>query len=225
MKTGQTTISGIETLTVLGEKASTAVIFLHGYGANMHDLFPLWEMWHQEKFDWYFPNGIQSLPMGYYGGRCWFSIDIAALEEAMRTGAHRDMAQHIPPELDVTLEKLESFISEVAGEHQQLVLGGFSQGAMLASHLAMRQSLKLDGLILLSGALAASPRIPAKASGIPFYQSHGSADPILSVAGAHALEQKLQSLEFQGELKVFPGGHEIPPSVINDVKKFLQQFV
>jgi phospholipase/carboxylesterase len=224
MKSSRTNISGVECLQVIGDDPSVGVIFLHGYGANMQDLFPLWEMWHAKKFNWYFPNGLLSLNMGYYEGRAWFSIDMAKLEEAMRTGRHRDMKDAVPPELEQTLNQLEHLITELSKKHKTIILGGFSQGAMCSSHLAMRESLKIDGLVLLSGSLLAEAKFPKAAKAIPFYQSHGIQDPVLSVEGAKDLEQKLHSLNFQGKLETFKGGHEIPPSVIQGVKTFLGQF-
>ncbi len=224
MKPSLTNIQGIETLQVIGDDPSVAVIFLHGYGANMHDLFPLWEMWHAKKFNWYFPNGVESLPMGHYEGRAWFSIDMEKLERSIREGTQRDMKGSVPPELDSTLTRLEHLITELSKKHKTIILGGFSQGAMCVSHLAMKENLKIDGLILLSGGLLAEERFPKAARAIPFYQSHGTSDPILSVEGAKDLEHKLHSLNFTGKLHTFKGGHEIPPMVINDVKSFLSQF-
>lgn len=217
-------IAGVEALELKSSNPHTAIVFFHGYGANMHDLFPLWELWHQNDFNWYFPNGVQSLPMGNYEGRAWFSIDMAKLEAAMRSGNHREMASSIPPEFDDTLLQMEHFLLELSKTHQQIVLGGFSQGAMCASHLAMKVSFKTDGLILLSGALLAQERLPKAAQAIPFYQSHGTSDPVLGLSGAKELESKLLSLNFTGKLHEFRGGHEIPPSVIKDVKNFLAQF-
>lgn len=224
MKREVKNIQGVETITLESEGASTAVIFFHGYGANKHDLFPLWELWHRDHFDWYFPNGLQSLPMGYYEGRAWFSIDIAGLERAIREGRQREMAGYIPPELDQTLSQVEVFILDIMKKHKKLILGGFSQGAMMASHLAMKDSFAVDGLILLSGNLLAETKFPKAARGIPFYQAHGTSDPVLDMEGAKALERKLQSMNFQGKLSVFRGGHEIPPQVVKEVSTFLDQF-
>lgn len=224
MKTSRVDIHGIECLEVLGDDPSVAVVFFHGYGANMHDLFPLWELWHFNKFNWYFPNGTQSLAMGPYEGRAWFSIDVIELERSIREGRHREMKDRVPPELDGTLKHLEAFILELAKKHRTVVLGGFSQGAMCASHLAMKDSLKIDGLVLLSGALLAEEKFPNSKRAIPFYQSHGKRDPILALDGAVDLEKKLLALDFPGKLHVFDGGHEIPSSVIQEVRNFLQQF-
>jgi phospholipase/carboxylesterase len=163
--------------------------------------------------------------MGYYEGRAWFPIDTEALERALREGVERDMGAVIPSELDSVLERLERMIQELSTTHSKIIVGGFSQGAMLASHLAMRPSLSLDGLVLLSGSLLALARFPSIAQSIPFYQSHGTRDPILPLSGAKRLEEKLLSLHLKGKLRVFEGGHEIPHSVINEVKDFLAQFV
>src|SRR5262245_32970848 len=140
MKMSRTDVVGVETLIVEGDDPSVGVVFLHGYGANMHDLFPLWELWHEKSFNWYFPNGVLPLPMGYYEGRAWFSIDMEKLEKAMREGTHRDMKDSTPPELDSTLHQLELFLLEIQKKHKKVILGGFSQGAMCSSHLAMRDN-------------------------------------------------------------------------------------
>ncbi len=224
MNTSRETVAGVELLQVLGQDPSVGIVFFHGYGANMHDLFPLWELWHAEKFNWYFPNGIHSLSMGPYAGRAWFSIDLEELDRAMREGRTRDLKKSVPPELDQTLRMLDALVSELSTRHETIVLGGFSQGAMCAAHLSLRPSLRVDGLVLLSGALLAEERFPEQARGIPFYQSHGQQDPVLPLAGARDLEERLRSLQFKGHLKPFSGGHEIPSSVIGDVSSFLRQF-
>ncbi len=227
MKTSLASIAGLECLEVLGKDHDSAVIMLHGYGANMHDLYPLWELWHKDGLNWFFPNGPHSLNMGFYEGRAWFHIDVEALERAIREGRSRDLKVSVPLNFDDTLNRLELFILEVAKTHKKIILGGFSQGAMCSSHLAMRGSLPIDGLILLSGALVAQEKCPnsmgSSRSGIPFYQSHGTKDPILSLEGARDLEDKLHSLQFKGSLHPFTGGHEIPTMVIKDVKDFLNQ--
>jgi phospholipase/carboxylesterase len=221
MKPNLKNIAGIECLCIEKENAKRSIVLFHGYGANMHDLFPLWEIWDQSDINWYFPNGILALPMGYYEGRAWFSIDMQALEQAMRLGEFRDMAGSIPPEFDMTLAQQENFLKEISKKDMKLIIGGFSQGAMCASHLAMKKDVSVDGLILLSGCVLAQSKYPHHAKPVPFYQSHGNKDPILPLAGAKMLEEKLIAMDFNGSLHEFNGGHEIPPEVVNQVKKFI----
>ncbi len=215
-------IAGIESICAEKENAQTAVVFLHGYGANMRDLFPLMDMLDNGSYSWFFPNGVLSLSSSYYEGRAWFSIDMEALDRAIRTGEFRDLANRIPAEFDDTIHQLDHFLTELSKKYSKIIIGGFSQGAMCCSHLAMKTNLPLSGLILLSGNMIAMDRFPASAKGLPFYQSHGTRDPILPLAGAKALEERLHSLNFQGRLSVFEGGHEIPMNVINEVKIFLE---
>lgn len=224
MKIDHLDLLGIETLSVTGPSSDVGIIMLHGYGANMQDLFPLWEMWHAEKFNWYFPNGVLPLDMGHYGGRSWFSIDIEEMERAMREGRPRNLRGTLPPEFDSTLTHLTAYVDEISKKHKTIIVGGFSQGAMCASHLGMNSALKIDGLILLSGALIAEERCPSQVRGLPFFQSHGTLDSILLYQSGKELEEKLLSLNFQGKLHPFQGGHEIPPNVISEVRNFLGQF-
>lgn len=224
MKPTLLNIQGLETLHMPARDPEVALVVLHGYGANMHDLFPLWEIWQKENFNWYFPNGGIPLSMGPYGGRSWTSIDIAGLERAMREGRHRDLSDFVPAEYDQTMSQLENLLLEIKPRHKKIVVGGFSQGAMCASHVAMSTKVDVDGLVLLSGNLISQSKFPEKARKIPFYQSHGTQDPVLSLEGARALEKKLLSMGLEGQLDVFPGGHEIPMQVIQGVTAYLKRF-
>jgi len=217
-------IAELECVTLQNPKAEVAIVMLHGYGANMHDLAPLSEVWEAENFAWYFPNAPLHLPMGFFDGRAWFSIDIEELERAMREGTSRDLSSKIPPEFDSTMRMLKTFLKDLQKRYRTVLVGGFSQGAMCASHLALDESLGVKGLILLSGSLLASSLFPDGAKKIPFVQSHGEFDQILSLNGAKNLHQKLVSLGLKGELITFSGGHEIPPQIINKVRDFLDQF-
>ena len=70
-------------------KALTCVV-MHGYGADMRDLAPLApEIPVARPVRWIFPDGPEVLD---WGGRAWFPIDVAAFEEAQRTGKPRDLS-------------------------------------------------------------------------------------------------------------------------------------
>src|SRR5690554_982915 len=216
-------ISGIECLCVKNNNAKNAVVIFHGYGANMHDLFPLIEFWNKPETDFYFPNGILQLDMGAYGGRAWFPIDMQKLQLAMMRGEHRNMDNDKPEGSEETLKRLEEFVNEVSSGYEKIIIGGFSQGAMCSSHLMMRLN-KLAGVILLSGNLVYQEGLNKKGE-LPFYQSLGRQDPVLSFEGAKRLTQKLNDLGYKGALDSFDGGHEIPMQVVNNVSKFLDELI
>lgn len=227
----QVHIEGLDVLSVVKEKLSTAnekiaVVMLHGYGANMHDLFPLWQHLDFEEFDWYFPNGL--LTLNSFGGRCWFPIDEEALEKAMREGRFREFRTIEPQGFSEAIGRLEIFLKALSRQYQNIILGGFSQGAMISSHLLLSDDVELHGLILLSGVLVNEKNFEnqsdvkiEKLRNLAFYQSHGVADPLLSLQGAKELESQLKSFEMRGDLETFQGQHEIPLHIIQSVRSFL----
>jgi phospholipase/carboxylesterase len=104
------------------------------------------------------------------------------------------------------------------------ILGGFSQGAMMATELTLTSPTPPAGLIILSGTLVDKDRwalLAAKRPGIPFIQTHGKSDPLLDVYEAARLTQLLQSSKMPGQLHTFEGGHEIPPHLIPLLKEFI----
>lgn len=216
-------ISGIECVSVKNDNAKNVVILFHGYGANMHDLFPLIELWQKPNTDFYFPNGIIPLEMGAYGGRAWFPIDMHKLQLYMMRGEHRNMDNDVPENAEKTLDQLTDLVKTISEKYEKVIIGGFSQGAMCSSHLMMRLE-KLTGVILLSGNMVNQVGLNKKGT-IPFYQSHGRQDPILSYEGAQRLTKKLNDLGYPGSLDSFDGGHEIPMQVVHNVSKFLDDLI
>lgn len=209
-----------------GGTSDTAVVLFHGYGADMNDLAPLHRYLDPDgKFHWYFPNGPVPVPFGnMWEGRAWFPIDMAELERAMRENRHRTFADKRPPEFLASLETVELELRELQKRHSKLILGGFSQGAMLASHLAAR--LSPTALIILSGTLLDRTGLEAAPfeRSVPFFQSHGDNDPLLSLAQAKDLNQLLKEKGWDGVWAPFRGGHEIPPQVLQTLMTFLARF-
>jgi phospholipase/carboxylesterase len=204
---------------------NAAVVFFHGYGADMNDLAPLRRFLDPEsRWHWYFPNGSVRVPFGgMWEGRAWFPIDMAELEKAMREGSHRVFADKRPAEFIEALELMSEEIYHLQKKYSQVVLGGFSQGAMLATHLAAH--VHPSALVILSGTLLDRAGLESTVTpqGIPFFQSHGDADPLLSLAQAKDLYQVLESKKWQGLWAPFRGGHEIPTPILQTLNNFLRQ--
>lgn len=200
------------------------VVCLHGYGADMRDLAPLaQELGTKRPITWIFPDAPEVLE---WGGRAWFPIDVAAFEEAQRTGAPRDLSLREPPGLEWAREELQRFIAALGVPWERLVLMGFSQGAMLAVDLALRAEASPAGVAILSGTLVDKTKTaelaPAK-KGLAFFQSHGSVDPILGFAQARALEKVLVEAGWKGQLRRFEGGHAIPQETLEGLKGWLEK--
>ena len=216
---------------VASEKEKGPLIFLfHGYGASAHDLFSL----HQELqappgTSWYFPNGFVKVPLGpNIYGRAWFPIDVEALEKAMAEASYRDLSLKIPEELPEARERVVEMLEQVSKEKQvpydKIIIGGFSQGAMLATDILLRSKEDFAKLVILSGTLLDqkewSSLVSAKKS-FSFFQSHGTEDPILPFLAAKELHSILSGAGHKGDFISFQGGHEIPAQVLSRLQSFL----
>jgi predicted esterase len=107
----------------------------------------------------------------------------------------------------------------------QLVLGGFSQGAMLALDVALHRAAPPAGLILMSGTLIAEsawqPRMTSLA-GVPVMLSHGRQDGLLPFSAAEVLRDRLTAGGARVDWQPFAGGHEIPRTVIAAADQLLR---
>lgn len=210
----------------VSNNASSAIVLFHGYGASMHDLYPMHE-YLGKSCDYYFPNGYINLltnSLTAIESRAWFNIDINELEQAMMQGRFRDFSDKSSEELDEAIFKMNDFICELSSRYDNIILGGFSQGAMLATHLC--DTFKLKALIILSGTLIDKNNLLLKLDKseevISFFQSHGREDALLEYSQAINLFELLKLYKLQGEFISFDGGHEIPLKVLTKLGEFLK---
>ena len=128
------------------------VVMFHGYGADAFDLLPLsQELTNGRRVRWLFPQGVLEVPLGFHMmGRAWFPIDIDALNQAMAQGGHRDFARERPPGMNEACMAARAMLDELNIPMGRIVLGGFSQGAMIATELALTGKPQLDWLPFLA---------------------------------------------------------------------------
>jgi len=205
------------------------VVLLHGFGAPGDDLVPLWRAVDvPREVRWVFPAAPLSLPSMGFGmeSRAWWMIDVLALERAIAAGEARDLSGEHPEGLDEALAQVLEMLDALDAELSPgaLVLGGFSQGAMLALDVALHTERELAGLVQLSGTLLDeaewSPRLPAR-GGLPVLQSHGRADPLLPFSMAERLRDLLAGAGLEVDFVPFSGGHEIPGPVISRLEALI----
>ena len=213
-----------------GEGDGPVVILMHGFGAPGFDLVDLGDMLEApEGTRFVFPEAPLALGPGFGGGRAWWMLDMA-LFEARARGEQPDRSDEVPPTLTEVSAQLAALVDEVERRlgvaRERLVLGGFSQGSMLACDVALHMQRKPAALLLLSSTLIARSRWQAQAAscqGLRVLQSHGSEDPILSLANAERLAELLRGGGAQLTWLPFRGGHQIPPEVLRAASQLIQQ--
>lgn len=203
------------------------VVLLHGFGAPGDDLVPLWRVIAAPPGTRFvFPAAPLDLGPMYAGGRAWWPIDF---EDRLRRRMNNDHGERDVPNgllearasVDAMLGELESTLAPPPGK---LVLGGFSQGAMLALDVALHGTHRLAGLVLLSTTHLAeeawAQRYQSR-SGLPVFMSHGQQDELLPFFVTDKLRGLLEASGMQVEWVPFAGGHAIPQNVIDGVGKFV----
>lgn len=208
------------------ENPTQVVVMLHGWGASGDDLVPLSQVLAAPGRLFVFPEA-PLVTMG--GGRAWWHLDLARIEAARVRGEDRDLRQDEPEGLPSVRTTMVALLAEISQRTRvplaSIAVGGFSQGAMVATDLVLMAADKPGALVALSGTLVSEgPWIKALASlgrDFPVFISHGEGDVVLPFRLAEALAQTLRTGTDKITWVPFRGGHEIPGMVIEKLVAFL----
>jgi phospholipase/carboxylesterase len=206
-----------------------AIVLCHGFGAGGSDLVSIGKEIMQAKTEFadvvfLFPAAPLELDPNF-DSRAWWMIDIEKIQMLQMTGKFRDMANESPERLPVCREMINEVIKFAHDTYdlpfKNIFIGGFSQGAMLTTDVALHHPEELGGLVIWSGALINQSVWTEKATRDPLtiFQSHGTVDPILPFAGAEMLHDMLKDKGHDVNFFGFAGQHEIPmPALIGLVE-------
>lgn len=216
-----------------GRGDGPAVLLCHGFGAPGDDLVPLHRVVAGPAgLRWFFPEAPLALDVGMgMAGRAWWNIDMMQLQIAMARGLHREMEREEPIGMAAAADALRTCIQELhtteGVDPARLVIGGFSQGSMVTTEVALHSETAFAGLVALSGTLLCRARweqaAAAHAAGLHVFQSHGRHDPILPYAGAENLRAVLTAAGASVDFRPFAGQHEIPYPVLEGLGAFLRE--
>jgi len=210
------------------------LLLCHGFGASAEDLFgladPLVSMFERQSRRpmMVFPEApIDMSDFGIDGGRAWWPLNMAKLLAMSQSNNFDAIRNEVPPGLDDARESLVQAIDAMAERFglstERLILGGFSQGAMLAADTAIR-GLKFppQRLVLFSGAMICESAWTASAESLKdtvVFQSHGLQDPVLPIQTGRWLGEFMKAHAKSATFHSFQGGHGIPPDAIEGLAK------
>lgn len=201
---------------------TTAVIWLHGLGADGNDfagLVPELDLSACPPIRFVFPHA-PSMPVTINGGYvmpAWYDIRGTDLVSRQDDAGIRQSASAI--EALIELEASRGI------PYENIVLAGFSQGCAMALHTGLRFEHRLAGIMALSGYLPladtfAAERHPANAS-TPIFMAHGSMDPVVVPARGESSRDLLGSLDYPVQWHTYPMQHSVHPREIADIAVFL----
>ena len=191
-------IDGPRVAPASGRDPRSIVILAHGYGSNGEDLIGLAPYWREALPDTVFvaPNAPERCPDAP-GGYQWWPV-----WSADRTAGVCGAAPVLDGFIDAELARYG--LTE-----DRLALVGFSQGTMLALHVAPRRQRPLAGVVGYSGMLIDAGEADIKTRP-PVLLVHGDADPMVPIAAFHQAQASLRRLGFDLTTHVSRGlGHSI----------------
>jgi phospholipase/carboxylesterase len=213
-----------------GSGPGPVVVLLHGFGAPGDDLVSLWRtLAAPAGTRFVFPEAPLDLGSDGANGRAWWMIDFEARMRRQAQGKPPD-PREIPDGLEAARAKVDALLRELAVALQpapaRLVLGGFSQGAMLSLDVALHSEYPLAALLLMSGTHIAAEEWASRYQrrrGLPIFMSHGRDDELLPFPVAEHLRAELESHGLPVEWHSFSGGHGIPWEVLESAGAFLRR--
>lgn len=195
-----------------GEPAG-ALVLLHGRGADERDLFPLLDLLDPERrLLGITPGGPLHLPPG---GRHWYALGGIPTPD--------------PATFHGTAPRLAAFLDELPVPMERVVLGGFSQGAVMGYAMSLGADRpRPAALIAMSGFL---PRVegwplhPELLAGVPVGIAHGTLDPVIPSQFAAEAEATLAAAGADVLRLSTPVPHMVDPDWIAPLRELVSRSV
>jgi phospholipase/carboxylesterase len=198
-------------------RVRSLVVFLHGYGADGNDLIDIGRLWAPRLPGTAFVSPNAPEPCAESAtGRQWFplaGVDPARLRDGVLSAA---------PIVDAFLD---AELQRYGLTDDRLALVGFSQGTMMALHVAPRRAHRIAGVIGYSGLLPGPEFLPAEVRHRPpVLLVHGDADPLVPAMALFAAQRILGDNGFAVEWHIRQGlPHAIDQEGLDLGEKFLSR--
>ncbi len=200
----------------LKEKAPT-IIMLHGYGSNENDLFSFSPQL-DEKY--LIVSAKAPIPMQPYGN-AWYAITYEPGNKKF-TNDEQAVASR-----DTIAEFIDEVIENYHADPDNIILFGFSQGAILSYAVALSYPEKVSRVVAMSGYIH-QPLLKENFekgdfSNLKVYSSHGYLDEVVPVEWDRKTKPFLENLAIKVKYSEFPVGHGVSPENFMEIKKWLAE--
>ena len=204
--------------------ATSAVVWLHGLGADGHDFEPVAGELGRSGLDdvrYVFPHAPVR-PVTVNGGmtmRAWYDISGSELDRGTDEEGVRASAGIARALVD---EQIARGIPA-----RRIVLAGFSQGGAIALFAGLRFPFRIAGILALSTYLPDGESLAVQAHvsnrEVPIFLAHGSHDPLISLALSERSRAVMAGLGYIVETHTYPIPHSVCPEEIRDIANWLSR--
>lgn len=200
-------------------KATSLVIFLHGYGADGADLLGIGDSLTAHLPDTMFaapdaPEPCSGNPFGYQ----WFPVPRF---DGSSEGQMLAAQQNSTKELHAWLDKM---VLETGIPAAKTFLFGFSQGTMMSIHVGPQRKVQLAGIVGFSGRLLDADLLKTAKSKPPILLIHGDADQTVPYESLGIAVNALKANGFDVKTHTSRGvAHGIAPDGLGLALGFIQR--
>ena len=189
------------------------IVLLHGFGANMRDLVGLCPAIDAAGYLYICPNAPVSLELGPGAvGFAWAPLNGEGTERA---------AEHADELLADFMDEVTSRFGAAPG---QVLLGGFSQGGMMAYRYGLTRPRGVRGVVALSARIPSDDEWRERLSAgreLPVFVAHGTRDTLISVDEARESVEFLRGRGYSPDYREYDMGHEIGQPVLDDLVSWI----
>ena len=215
------------TIPALKSPATSTIIFVHGLGDSGHGWAPV-----ARQLQPHFPNSRFVLPNAphqkvtcNYGMVMPSWYDIYSLEEDL---GQDEQGLYQSKQRLLDLIQHESETQHIPTEN--IILGGFSQGAVMSALTGLTSSIKLGGLFFLSGYIPLHEKLPSTFTDAnkqtPIFIAHGEQDELIKAKFGEMSKDLLLSRGYMVEWHLYKGmGHEASMEEIMHLQKWLENII
>ena len=191
------------------------VVLMHGWGADSQDLAPLAPMLAADaEMSVIVPDAPDICSANPFG-RQWFELASPDLASEM-------VAQACSGGVAIIHQMLDSLSAAFGVSAENIFLGGFSQGGMIALSAGLGYSRPLGGVFCLSGGWLTPHQSITQENSLPIFLAHGAIDPVVPLAMMEASHAALLSAGFSAQSLVRPAmPHSIDEAVIEALAGFI----
>jgi predicted esterase len=194
------------------EQADAAMILAHGRGAGATDILGVARLLDHPQYAYLAPQAANNT---------WYPHSFLTSIEGNEPG------------LSSGLQALDGLVAQVEAAGipaQRIVLGGFSQGACLASEYVARHARRYGGLLVFSGGVIGPPGTPrdyaGSLEGTPVLIGCSDVDPHIPLERVQETADVFTKLGGDVSLQVYPGmGHTINQDEIDRALAIVQGVV
>ncbi len=204
------------------EQVSRAVVLCHGYGASGDDLFDLRQMLApDDKTAFVSLDAPTPLP---WGGFEWFSLNDYQ-PNGMHTESYLEiLMERVKPSVRMMHEWLADFQKKTGLSADKIVLGGFSQGGLVALLTALTAPDCVAGVMGMSAVPLLLNQDIAVTCRPPVLLTHGTSDSVVPPAALALNRAQLESIGITPRVVVSPGlEHGIDGVCLEQMRLFIAE--